>query len=160
MEEIRLIPAFPEDADLFYSLMREAFLPLYLRYQDHETSPANEPLEKTVRRLSAPDSHCFFISADGQTVGGIRIVDGSDGERRISPLFVAPRFQNRGIAGRVLAMCFEKFSDTVLWRLTTIKQEPGNCWLYRKMGFRQTPGETVINEKMTLIDFERRREDV
>lgn len=31
----------------------------------------------------------------------------------------------------------------------------GNCHLYEKMGFRRTGGEKVINNKMTLINYEK-----
>lgn len=44
-------------------------------------------------------------------------------------------------------------SDTIEWRLDTIKQEEKNCYLYEKCGFVRVGNETVINEKMTLVEY-------
>ena len=43
-----------------------------------------------------------------------------------------------------------------VWKLDTILQEPGNCHLYEKCGFVQVGEEHIINDKMTLIDYEKR----
>ena len=45
-------------------------------------------------------------------------------------------------------------SNTIEWRLDTIKQETGNCHLYEKCGFVRTGEDIVVNEKMTLVDYE------
>lgn len=41
------------------------------------------------------------------------------------------------------------------WELDTILQETGNCHLYEKMGYRRTAQCTVINDKMTLVGYEK-----
>jgi len=40
--------------------------------------------------------------------------------------------------------------------LDTILQEPGNCHLYEKCGFVRVGEDHIINDNMTLIDYERR----
>ena len=47
------------------------------------------------------------------------------------------------------------YPDAVTWRLDTIKQEKGNCHLYEKCGFIRTGGERIVNENMTLVDYEK-----
>ena len=63
-------------------MQKEAFMPLYLKYRDRETSPATESLEKTLMRLSQPFTYFYFIQADGEKVGAIRIVDERDACKR------------------------------------------------------------------------------
>lgn len=45
--EITLKPALLEEAALIHEMKYRAFLPLYETYQDHNTNPAMETLEKT-----------------------------------------------------------------------------------------------------------------
>lgn len=71
----------------------------------------------------------------------------------ISPVFIIPEYQNKGIASGVIEKLFSIYSDTIEWRLATIKQEPGNCHLYEKMGFVRAGDDIIVNEKMTLVHY-------
>ncbi|MDE5858832.1 MAG: N-acetyltransferase, partial [Oscillospiraceae bacterium] len=42
------------------------------------------------------------------------------------------------------------------WELDTILQERGNCYLYEKMGYRQTGQTKIINERMTIVYYEKK----
>lgn len=53
----------------------EAFSELLEKYQDMETSPALESLDQ-------PRTSDYFITADGEKVGGIRVFDRKDGSRK------------------------------------------------------------------------------
>jgi len=52
---------------------------------------------------------------------------------------------------------FELYPDVTTWKLETIKEEPANCYLYEKCGFVRVGEDKVINEKMTLVDYELRK---
>lgn len=155
---IELVLATAEDAELLHRLQTEAFMPLYEKYRDDETSPAKETLEKITWKITEPDGEFYVIYLGEKAVGGIRIRH-HDGKtilknvNWISPVFVIPAFQNRGIAGKVIQKVFELYPETITWRLDTIKQEAGNCHLYEKCGFVKIGAEHVINERMTLIDY-------
>ena len=41
------------------------------------------------------------------------------------------------------------------WELDTILQEKGNCYLYEKMGYKATVKTEKINDKMTLVFYEK-----
>lgn len=71
----------------------------------------------------------------------------------ISPIFIIPKFQNKGIAGTVIEQLFGIYPNTIEWRLDTIKQETGNCHLYEKYGFVRVGEDIVVNEKMTLVGY-------
>ena len=89
------------------------------------------------------------------TVGGIRVVDfHSDARKRISPLFVLPEYQNRGIAQRAIKICEQMHGDEN-WELSTILQESGNCYLYEKLGYNRLEKTENINADMTLVFYEK-----
>ncbi|MDE6739198.1 MAG: GNAT family N-acetyltransferase, partial [Lachnospiraceae bacterium] len=73
---------------------------------------------------------------------------------RISPLFILPEFRGQGIAQKAIRMC-EELHGSEGWELETIRQEPKNCYLYEKMGYRRTGEEKLINEKLTLVFYEK-----
>ncbi len=92
--------------------------------------------------------------SDGETVGAIRVVDDKDEHKlkRISPLFVLPRFRRRGIAALAIAEV-EKIHGSSNWMLETILEEEGNCRLYEKAGYAQSGEKRRINDKMTLVIY-------
>ena len=154
--EIRLIRASVEDAETIWKMQIEAFAELLNKYQDLETNPGNEPLEKVIWRLQQSSTYFYFIQSDGRNAGAIRVVDTSDNNKRkrISPIFVLPEFRNLGIAQKAIAKAEEIHGDTN-WELDTILQEKGNCYLYEKMGYTQTGKTKVINDKMTLVFYQK-----
>lgn len=148
--------ASQEDAPTLWKMQVRSFAGLYERYRDTETSPAAEPLEKTQARLAMPDTRYYFILADGETAGAIRVVlsvRGADGAlKRISPLFVLPEFRRKGIALAAIREA-ERLHGETGWSLDTILQEEGNCRLYERAGYRRTDFVEVVNERMTLVGY-------
>lgn len=152
---LRLVRAAQTDAQRIRTMQQEAFGALLETYQDHEMSPANESLERIRWKLQQPDSFFYRIEVGGETVGAIRVVDGGDGSRkRISPLFILPRYRGKGYAQAAILEA-ERIHGARNWELDTILQERGNCYLYEKMGYRQTNCQRVINEKMTIVGYEK-----
>lgn len=159
-DDFELVLATIEDAEILHKSQIEAFIPLYERYHDHATSPAKETLEKIIWKITEQNSEFYIIRFEGENVGGIRIRR-HQGEivlknvSWISPIFVIPSFQNKGIARKTIQKVFELYPETITWRLATIKQEKGNCHLYEKCGFVRVGTEHVINKQMTLIEYEK-----
>ena len=151
--ELKLITR--EDAECLHKLQIEAFMPLYEKYQDDATSPVKESLETITKKIVDDNSNFYFILFNGEKAGAVRVKwHNGRNVKWISPIFVIPQFQNKGIASAVIERLFEMYSsDTIEWRLDTIKQEEKNCYLYEKCGFVRVGDETVINEKMTLVEY-------
>lgn len=154
--EVTLSRAKIGDAKELHVMQVEAFRELLEKYQDFETSPANEGVEKVEERLRQDFTFYYFICIGQQKVGAIRIIDKKENgkNKRISPIFVLPKFQGKGIAQSAIRLC-EKMHGNGNWELDTILQEPKNCYLYEKMGYRQTGKITVINERLTLMYYEK-----
>lgn len=146
------------EAECLYRLQVEAFMPLYEKYQDDDTSPAKESLERVTEKIIEDNSDFYFIVFHGEKVGGVRIrwYQGKkvfENINWISPIFIIPKFQNKGIATKVIEQLFGIYPNTIEWRLDTIKQETGNCHLYEKCGFVRVGEDIVVNEKMTLVGY-------
>ena len=145
MNQVTLLLATEKDAELIHKMKYEAFLPLYEKYHDDATNPVKEKIEKVIWQLTHPGSEYYLIVVDGENAGAVRVARKyvvQDGERIllpdtnfISPIFILPKFQNRGIGQQVFEKLFERYGNVTDWRLDTIKQEVGNCHFYEKCGF-------------------------
>lgn len=152
---VRLLRAGEADAQMLWQMQKVAFSGLLEKYQDYETSPAMETLERITWKLRQPDTCFYRIEAGGEIVGAIRVVDAGDGSpKRISPLFILPQYRGKGYAQATILEA-EKHHGAHNWELGTILQETGNCRLYEKMGYRPSGRRTVINDKMTIVGYEK-----
>ena len=154
---ISLLRAGIEDAKELHAMQVKSFRELFEKYQDFDTSPANESVEKVEARLKQNFTYYYFICIGMQKAGAIRIVDKKENgkNKRISPIFVLPEFQGQGIAQKAIRLC-EEIHGNEGWELDTILQEPKDCHLYEKMGYRQTGKTEVINERLTLVFYEKK----
>lgn len=64
-----LVRANRNDTEEIWRIQREAFAELLERYQDMDTNPGNEPLEKIIMRMEQPFTHYYFIQVE-QLHGG------------------------------------------------------------------------------------------
>ncbi|MBO5387575.1 MAG: GNAT family N-acetyltransferase [Lachnospiraceae bacterium] len=152
---IKLIRATIEDSRELWQMQLESFQSLLDKYQDYDTNPASEPIDKIINRLKQEETYYYFIYLDDVKVGAVRVIDfKSDGSKRISPIFILPQYQNKGIAQIAMQLC-EQLHGSENWELDTILQEEGNCYLYEKMGYHRTGKTEAINDKLTLVFYEK-----
>lgn len=172
---IRMKRAGMKDAPAIHELKRRAFLPLLEKYRDFDTSPANEPLEKTEEILAQDYTEYFLFylpeggveEGKGRLAGAARIgslplctrpVCGrEEGIFRIAPFYVDPEFQNQGLGKEMMSLILDAYPEAECWRLDTLLQEARNCHFYESLGFVRTGEETTVNEFLTLVGYERRR---
>ena len=155
MMSIELKPITREDIATVWKMQVEAFQELLDKYQDFDTSPASEPVDKVLARFEQPWTTYFFIMANGEKAGVIRVVDKKDGSRkRISPIWIMPEFRSRGYAQQAI-LAAEKIYGSGHWCLDTILQEKGNLHLYEKLGYHRTGRVDKINDKMDIVYYEK-----
>ncbi len=75
----------------------------------------------------------------------------------ISPMFIHPIYQGKGIAQKVLILIEEMFPEARSFELATILEEERNCFLYEKMGYKRTEVTKKLNDKTTLIYYKKRK---
>ncbi|MPN31302.1 hypothetical protein SDC9_178776 [bioreactor metagenome] len=90
---------------------------------------------------------------DKVTVGAIRVVKVENRIYRVSPIFVLPEYQGKGIAQKVFRLIETLHSDAMEWRLDTILQEKGNCYLYEKLGYIKTGETKIVIDKLTIVFY-------
>ena len=152
---MKLIRATINDCEKIWKMQKEAFADLLEKYQDYETSPANEPVEKIKAKLLDNFTYFYFIYDDDALVGAVRVVHRNDGSRkRIAPIFIMKKFRNKGLAQKTFEE-IEKLHGSNNWMLDTILQEEGNCYLYEKLGYKRTGKIENINERMDIVYYEK-----
>ena len=160
MDRIKLEEVREDEIPQLYDMQIQSFMPLYEKYHD-EGSPAMETMERVRSRFMQENRKYYFIVKDGARVGAVNIgKKASDPEESclyISPVFILPKYQNQGIGYVAIQKAFAMHPDVNVWKLDTILQEAGNCHLYEKCGFVRVGEEHVINENMTLVEYEIRK---
>ena len=152
---ISLKKASIRDAAAIHRLQVASFLPLLHKYRDYDANPANEDVERVINRLKQPHTAYYFIMLDGVQIGAIRIIyDDETRWAKISPMFIIPEHQGRGYGQDALVLV-EDVVDAECWELDTILQEEGNCYFYEKMGYRRTGVTREINDRMTIVSYEK-----
>lgn len=153
---VHLIRARVEEAEVLWKMQVVSFMSLYEKYQDTDTSPATEPVEKMIWRINQSNTYFYKIMAGEKLVGAIRIIDDKKENirKRISPLFILPEYRNKGYAQKAIIEA-EKIHGSKHWSLDTILQEKRNCALYEKMGYVSTGKTDKINDKLTLVYYEK-----
>lgn len=154
-DDIQLQLATEKDAELIQRLKYKSFLPIYDIYKDDETNPIMEPIEKTISILQQAYTDYWLIKYQEEYIGAIRIGSVKQGVYHISPVYIVPEYQNIGVGTIILEMMFEKYSNAEMWTLTTIKEELRNCHFYEKLGFVRNEYVKVVNDKMTLVGYDK-----
>ena len=146
------------DIDTVFEIQRAAYRPLYEKYSDEGTNPYTEPKETVFRKYTSAGTVGYLFSLDGSAVGAVRVrFDAENKSGRVSALCVLPEFQGRGVAQAALREIERLHPEVEKWSLDTILEEPGNCHLYEKLGYRRTGKTEVIKKNMTLVFYEKDR---
>lgn len=154
-ENVELVLATEKDAELLHQMKYLAFLPLYEKYHDDEISPVKEPIEKVIRCIQMENSEYYLIKLQNEFVGGIRIVEKLEGVFTISPMFILPEYQNRGIGYAAIQKVLALYPKAIAWRLSTILQEKRDCHFYEKCGFYRSGWQKEINKVMDVVGYEK-----
>src|SRR5690606_39426113 len=107
--EVVLERATNNDAQAIFELQVESFMPLLQKYQDYETNPANETIEKVIRRINRSNGGFYKILANNILVGAICIYWKENSQFCISPMFIHPAFQGNGIAQKAITIIEKMF---------------------------------------------------
>ena len=102
--KVTLVEANAEDAVQIYEMQKEAFRELLDTYQDFDTNPGNETIEKILFRMEQEFTHYYFICLGN------------------SSIFILPSFQGKGLAQEAIRLC-EEIHGKENWALDTILQE-------------------------------------
>ena len=140
---------------MIHEMQVKAFMPLLEKYQDYDTNPANESLEKIITKFNQSFTDYYLIKHFDVIIGGIRVVKKGNKTFRVSPIFILPEHQGKGLAQEVFTQIEQIYNDAKSWELDTILQEAGNCYLYEKLGYKRTGETKIINDEMTIVFYKK-----
>lgn len=144
------------DLDTVFEIQRAAYKPLYEKYHDDGSNPYMESKDTVLRKYTRAGTSGYLFYTNSEAVGAVRInIDDAAKSGRVSALCVLPRYQGNGIAQTALLRIEQLHPNVKRWFLDTILEEAGNCHLYEKIGYKKTGKTEVINEKMTLVFYEK-----
>jgi RimJ/RimL family protein N-acetyltransferase len=152
---IRLEKATEKDAEAIFDIQIRAFMPLLEVYKDYNTSPANELIDRVIARINKTDGGFYKILFDNVLVGAICIYWREQTQFWISPMFISPEYQGKGMAQKAMTIIEELFPQATSWELRTLLEEQRNCYLYEKMGYKMTGEKRNLNEKTTLVHYKK-----
>lgn len=155
MNKVRLEIATVKDAEKLFEMQVKAFTPLMEKYKDYVINPANENLERVFTRITNPNGVFYKFMLGTKFVGAICVLWKEDVQFWISPMFILPEYQGRGIAKKAILLAEERFPQAMSWELATILEEKRNCKLYEKMGYVHTGEKRRINEHTTLVFYKK-----
>ncbi|WNF23575.1 bifunctional NUDIX hydrolase family protein/GNAT family N-acetyltransferase [Mesobacillus jeotgali] len=148
---ISLKKASIEDAEELLALQREVFMPLYKKYNDHETSPVTQTMERFTARFER--GTYFKILFEGELAGSVFVYEKSPGLMRLHIINILEKHHNKGIAQAVMKRLELMYPEADTWELDTILTEERNCYLYEKMGYKRIGEAKVINQNLTIIRY-------
>ncbi|WP_249872851.1 GNAT family N-acetyltransferase [Oceanobacillus saliphilus] len=138
-----------------FDIQVKAFMPMLDRYKDFETNPANETIERVITRINNPEGGFYKILAENKLIGAICIFWKEEVRFWISPMFILPSYQGKGIAQKAITEIEETFPQAITWELATILEDERNCYLYEKMGYKKTGVSKKLNDSATLIFYKK-----
>lgn len=149
--DIQLMRITKSELKTAWIMQKQGFIDIFLKYFDI-ISPVLQSYGKFRRKASRVDMYWIFFN--GKRVGEIWIGE-KDRIDYLANIFVLKPYRNMGIAQQAILSTETLYPDYSIWRLDTIKQEKRNCHLYEKLGYVPTGTERKINNKMTIINYEK-----
>ena len=150
---IELVRIDTHETEKLWKMQINAFKSLLEKYQDFETNPGAETKEKIEDKLLQDYTFFYYIYVDESITGAVRVVDKKDGSRkRVAPIFIMEQYRNKGIAQKAFSEV-ERIHGKNNWKLDTIFQEKGNCYLYEKLGYKRVGELEKINDKMDIVYY-------
>ncbi len=152
----------PCEAEALANIQKAAFMPLYEKYHD-EGSPALRGADELLSRMT-PNYRVFTILCDGEMVGGIFYrLHGkytpdnflSEGEYYLCRIWIAPKYQNKGIAAAAILLCEREFPDARRFFVDFPIDMEKNKRCYQKVGFGDTGERRPGGEGLTLALYKK-----
>jgi hypothetical protein len=151
---VKLVKAKEEDLVLIHEMQIKAFEELLVKYQDFDTNPGAESIDKIIERFRQNLTTYLLIFFKEQAVGAIRILYWKESMRvRISPMFILPQFQGKKIGQKSIFELENMYSKVKIWELDTIVQESQLCYFYEKLGYKDTGKRDNIKMGMDIVYY-------
>lgn len=143
-----------EDCSLIHSIQVRSFVGLLQKYNDFDSNPAVESLDKIQQRFQQPYTDYYLICAGDETVGMLRVCNFGI-NCRLSPICILPEYRGNGYARQAIRIMENLYPEAIQWQLDTILQEVHLCRLYESLGYRRTGKVEAVKDGMDLVFYEK-----
>jgi isopentenyldiphosphate isomerase/N-acetylglutamate synthase-like GNAT family acetyltransferase len=150
---ILLSKAVLEEAEELLLMQKEVFMSLYKKYEDHDTSPVTQTMERFLKRFDIGEY--YKILYKGSLAGSVFVYEKEPGTMKLHIINIREEYQNKGIGQEVIRRLELMYPQADSWELETILSETRNCHLYEKMGYIQSGELRHINDKLTLVNYKK-----
>ena len=144
------------EAPILLKIQQQAFAEDLKKYQDHETNPANEPIERLASKIELFFHYTIWYGYE--IIGGIDIRDLKQNRYRLNRIFLANDYQNKGLGSRIMQLIENEFPSAIEWHLDTPHLNTRNHYFYEKLGYKKL-GEHQVSEKLILFDYVKKMND-
>jgi GNAT superfamily N-acetyltransferase len=144
-ERVEICKAAERDAEELLAAQREAFVEQCEIYGDWDIPPMHETAEGFAAFIRSGGEALKAVSR-GRIIGSAR-GKVKDGSCEVGRLFVAPGFQGRSAARRLMAALEEKMRGRGAFSLFTGERSEKNLALYAKQGYAPTGRRAPANAK-------------
>ncbi|MDE6506452.1 MAG: GNAT family N-acetyltransferase [Eubacterium sp.] len=154
MGNIRLVKIKKCEIFKAWRLQRKGFRETLEKYQDYKTSPATEGFIKFYHKFVNKAADNYRVLYNGKTAGALCIVLKPDCIW-LGRFYILPEYRNKGIGQQALILAEHLYPAALRWRLDTILEEKNNIHLYEKLGYKEYGERKRINNKMTIVNYEK-----
>ncbi|MDZ5472395.1 GNAT family N-acetyltransferase [Bacillus sp. 31A1R] len=140
-----------DDIEDLLPIQRAAFQEDLEKYEDYETNPACETIEKLTENIL--NYHHYTILEGREIIGAID-VRGNNERMHIDKLFINPSIQNKGLGTAAMNFLEKEFPNVKLWTLYTPFLSFRNHHFYEKFGYKKTK-EVKLTSKLILFKYEK-----
>ncbi|MDE5670811.1 MAG: GNAT family N-acetyltransferase [Eubacterium sp.] len=154
MNSIKLIKIKKHEIFKAWLLQRKGFNETLKKYKDYKTSPATESFIRFIKKFTKQSTDNYWVISNNKITGAICIVSKSDC-MWLGRFYILPEYRNKGIGQRALLLAENLYPNAKQWRLDTIFEEKNNVHLYQKLGYQEYGERKTVNDKMTLVKFEK-----
>ncbi|MCL2050923.1 MAG: GNAT family N-acetyltransferase [Lachnospiraceae bacterium] len=150
---VELIKADLTDSIKILEMQKICFAPHLERYHDYDTSPANSCLERI--RWQVENENFFKIYSDDIWVGSINIKKQDMETYKLYIINILPEYQGKKIGQTAIKLAEAIFTDAKKWMVETIEDMYRERRLYEKLGYKFTGKREKINDKLTVVFYEK-----
>lgn len=154
MDTIKLVKIKKNEIFKAWLLQRKGFKDTLKKYRDYKTSPATEGLISFYHKFAKQSIDNYWVINNGKTAGAFCIVTKPDCIW-VGRFYILPEYRNKGIGQQALLLAESLYPESKRWCLDTIFEEKNNVHLYQKLRYKEYGERKSINDKMTLIKFEK-----
>jgi GNAT superfamily N-acetyltransferase len=151
--ELRLVRTHVDEAEELLEIQKKAFADDLKKYQDHESSPVNEPIDSLMKKIES--FHHYTIRLNRDIIGGVDIRNLGEGNYRLNRIFLSNEVQGKGFGTKIMELIEMEFPLACEWSLDTPHLSTRNQHFYEKIGYKRV-GEHLVSDKLILIDYVKR----